>query len=207
MYIQITTRCNMECAHCCYACTTDGEDMSFRVFKEAIAMDNEAVAIGGGEPTVHPQFEKFLLYAIAHVDSVWIATNGKKKALALLLAKLARSGIISAALSQDDYHEPISAEVVQAFQRATRSFTMPNDNDCREIRNVTGKEAKAGRCTWGDDTCCCEDRVITPNGDMYWCGCPDAPKLGNIMTGLVIPKDYNSDCHRAERRIEDAENG
>ena len=34
MYIELTTRCNMKCAHCISACTTKGVDLPFHMFRE-----------------------------------------------------------------------------------------------------------------------------------------------------------------------------
>lgn len=52
MYLQITTRCNMHCDHCCYRCEETGEDMSLEIFEKALSYDDETATIGGGEPTV-----------------------------------------------------------------------------------------------------------------------------------------------------------
>ncbi len=59
MYIQITTRCNMSCEHCCYSCTHEGEDMSLETFRNCLGFD-EYNTLGGGEPTIHPLFWQFL---------------------------------------------------------------------------------------------------------------------------------------------------
>ena len=80
MHIMTTLRCNMRCDHCCYACETEGPDMSFMTFKAAVELSvkmNERVALAGGEPTVHPKFWKMLEYALARSDDVFVQTNGK----------------------------------------------------------------------------------------------------------------------------------
>lgn len=85
MYIQVTTRCNMRCIHCLYACGPRGKDMSFETFKLAVDCayeHQEDVTIGGGEPTLHPQILDMVAYActygyhrMAH-ESVTLITNG-----------------------------------------------------------------------------------------------------------------------------------
>jgi len=67
MYLQITTRCNMHCDHCGFACTNQGEDMSLSTFEQAldIAADDSNIDIGGGEPTIHPHFWKMLGLSLA----------------------------------------------------------------------------------------------------------------------------------------------
>ena len=75
MYIQITTRCNMECEHCCMSATAKGEDMSIGTFKNALEYD-EYITIGGGEPTLHPKFWEMMGLALGFGEYVWLATNG-----------------------------------------------------------------------------------------------------------------------------------
>lgn len=74
MYLQITSRCNMLCRHCGFACTARGHDMSPEHFHKAIALAAEYeqhVTIGGGEPTLHPHCKEFMQHAqweLAHVS-------------------------------------------------------------------------------------------------------------------------------------------
>jgi MoaA/NifB/PqqE/SkfB family radical SAM enzyme len=171
MYIQVTNRCNMSCEHCGMNCTAKGEDMSFDTFKACLKHDDH-ITIGGGEPTVHPQFEKFLFYALAHCESVFIITNGKLTDKALAIAKLndmdSDGYTFAAELSQDTYHDPIDPQVVDAF------------GSC--IRDTSDRPIMAGRCDWGDeDICICEEMFVLPNGDVHQCGCGDSPKVGTVF--------------------------
>ena len=194
MYIQITTKCNMECAHCCYSCTKTGEDMSIETFRKCLENGDECISIGGGEPTIHPRFSDFLLMAIGGCEYVWLATNGKETEIALVLAKLAKNGIIGCDLSQDDYHECIDDLVIDAFmegkQRSREYINSGQSRDMRGIRNVNAKEINQGRCDFGaDDGCVCEDFFVRPNGDVYQCGCTDSPKIGNVNEGFETAVD------------------
>jgi len=194
MYIQITTRCNMHCAHCGMSCTAQGEDMSLQTFRQALEYSEDTVAIGGGEPTIHPLFWQFLGEAMACCEDVWLATNGKMTETALALAGLAKRGIIGCDLSQDDYHEPVDPRVVEAFtvdqKRAYNSTTC----DQRGIRNVMGHEVKAGRCDFGEEGCICPDLFVKPDGQVYLCGCEDAPCIGSVLDGFNVPEDYSGEC-------------
>lgn len=209
MYFQITTRCNMTCAHCCYSCTAKGENMSLKVFK--MAMKNigyDHISIGGGEPTLHPKFLEILIYAIAEMEYVWIATNGSKKKHALLLAKLAKQGVISAVLSQDGYHDPIPRKVIDAFiinknnLQNTWRMVKEDAEDGRGIRTVT-QISKSGRAEengiYDNCDCPCDTVMVKPNGDINWCGCVGAKKIGDYKTGIT-DKEYeqNSDheCYK-----------
>lgn len=180
----------MKCAHCCYSCTAKGEDMAFKTFKTAVDISSdfgEGVSLGGGEPTLHPEFWQFLGYALSKDDGeahLWLATNGKRKADAIALARLAQTGAFGVALSQDEWHEPIDPAVVRAFTRTqNHSYPDPHPNDFREIRTVR-EPFKAGRCRVGPRRCVCPELVVNPDGAVLQCGCTDSPKLGHIRGGV-----------------------
>jgi len=219
MYIQITTRCNMSCEHCCYACTAEGEDMSPEVYQAALARAEEygaVIAIGGGEPTLHPEFWNFLIDAItADVEDVWMATNGSITKTALKLAKLARKGVLGVALSQDYYHDPIDWEVIQAFKRDDDSAIFASDrdyNDLREIRDVTeqnpyrARQPGEGLAPFRNpedggarENCPCSEIIVKPNGDVHLCGCVDSPKIGDVFNGWEVPENVDGciyDCYQ-----------
>jgi MoaA/NifB/PqqE/SkfB family radical SAM enzyme len=202
MYIQITSRCNMSCEHCCNACTTEGEDMTPEVFAKALELsieEDSQIELGGGEPTLHPHFWNFLIDSIASdARWVWLATNGSITKTALKLANLARKGVIGCALSQDYYHDSIDDKVVKAFTRSdsnARGSEAPTDG--REIRDViAGHRSYDGK--WiepilspfrnpedgGDPTHCpCPSVYIKPNGDIHACGCKNSPKIGDVFNG------------------------
>lgn len=199
MYIQITTRCNMTCAHCCYGCTAQGEDMTMRVFKAAVAMDT-SVSIGGGEPTLHPRFWQMLRHCLASpdVEYVWLATNGGKTEDALALARLAKHGVIGVDLSRDPWHAPIDPRVVKAFTREKQhGYSDRDHNDHRAIRTVTSL-IEAGRCDFGDPGCPCSERLVEPSGRIRFCGCADAPVIGHVLTGIseeFVDGEFG-ECHR-----------
>jgi organic radical activating enzyme len=191
MYIQITTRCNMHCEHCCSSCTEEGEDMSMEVLKKAIEISSgNQICIGGGEPTLHPRFKEMLLDTIAASDEdvrMWIAINGSNKELSLLLAKLSCHGVISAALSYDDFHdiELVDDEVLGAFENLVL-------NHKAEIRKATllrpigrarvNQESLEDRGWNFEDGCICPDFSIKPDGRVFQCGCEDSPCIGDVWT-------------------------
>lgn len=176
MYIQITTRCNMECEHCCYSCTAQGEDMSIETFKNALKFDSECVSIGGGEPTVHPKFWEFIGYALGNCEYVWLATNGKIRETALSLAKLNKKEVLTCELSQDEYHEPIDLDVVKAFEKSIRDITHGGTTFPMfegRAKDIIDKE-------YATPGCVCESIFVCPNGDVKPCGCADSPIVGNV---------------------------
>lgn len=81
MYLQITTKCNMRCEHCCYSCTQYGRHGFLYQIIDNIAFAREwtdSISIGGGEPTLHPDFFEILNYCLNDFDYVWMATNGSQ---------------------------------------------------------------------------------------------------------------------------------
>lgn len=99
MYLQITTKCNMSCSHCCYSCTKYGRHGTKNQIIDNIAFARDytdIITIGGGEPTLHPDFFDILKYCLNDFDSVWMATNGSQTDSMYRLANI---------INQEDYPE------------------------------------------------------------------------------------------------------
>lgn len=81
-YLQITTKCNMFCNHCCYSCGKWGKHGDYETIKDAIDFaareDNCTISIGGGEPTLHPHFFDILKRCLSEFDYLCLATNGSQ---------------------------------------------------------------------------------------------------------------------------------
>jgi len=208
VYLQITTRCNMRCGHCCFSCAPGaGEDMPHRVFAAALRLAanyGEYICLGGGEPTVHPQFERFLLEAIAMSDSElspFVATNGKRRMRALMIARLAKAGAITGVLSLDEWHEPISCDVIEAFGNNVRTIVDPF---------LVGRYLETSGLDRADEPpesmrlrCVCDECFVVPNGTIYQCGCADAPVIGHVDTGIEEPyESVLAMCHRSKEFAE-----
>ena len=85
MMIKITEHCSMGCTHCMNNATPNNKHMDFDTFKKAIDFQRKYggpfVLITGGEPTEHPEFERFLGYALTYLKSfnnvlITVTTNG-----------------------------------------------------------------------------------------------------------------------------------
>ena len=174
--------------------TAHGEDMSLEVFRAALELartHDSHVALGGGEPTLHPQFELMLVEAMAasaDLDgNVFIVTNGSIKRRALLLAKLKKADVVDAWLSQDEYHDPIDEEVIEAFTKlnAIRDVTKGGTRDPQPVGRAI--ELLGWEPTDRDETyCACDDWLVKPNGDVMQCGCDDSPSIGNVFDGIEV---------------------
>ena len=205
MYLQITTKCNMTCEHCCFACGAKGDTMTIKTAEKALKLAREYVmtlTIGGGEPTLHPQFFEILGLSLSYCcDDIrpHVITNGKVKERALRLGQMGRAEILSVELSQTDFHDPISEEVLAFYKRRI------GNTGVREIQS--DRIIATGRAEdWGQiQGCACTAVRITPTGTMHFCGCLEAPVLGNVHdknAGEILEKimedraDYEADCFK-----------
>jgi len=199
MYIQITTRCNMECDHCGMNCTAEGEDMSFKTFRKALDLSEGAyMTLGGGEPTIHPDFKLFLIEAIASdAEGVHIITNGKHKRNAKLIANLIRKEVIDGGLSQDYFHNSIDDETIQFFTDANAIHDTSNGGMRNPINAGRAKEFYDEEELLQE--CICNGYFIKPNGDVHLCGCEDSLCIGNINDeGFELPYVENEEFQDCE---------
>ncbi len=78
--LQITTRCNLFCPHCYVNSSASGQDASLeditKVFDQAQEAGVFEIALGGGEPTLHPHFETILKECDRRHIVPNLATNG-----------------------------------------------------------------------------------------------------------------------------------
>jgi sulfatase maturation enzyme AslB (radical SAM superfamily) len=215
MYLQLTTRCNMTCAHCCFAATTRGDVMDRATYVDALCLARETgdhVTLGGGEPTVHPEFFAFLDLAIEMFDKgefemePLVVTNGKRTAHAKkLLRYIEEERSVYVDLSLDEWHDPINPEVRAEFMALQRRRLNAWGSTRREVvrggtrtANTIVSVGRAKTNGLGTSTvfgyesrCCCETPVVDPKGDLYSCGCKHI-KLGTIWTPGVLD-GYQSD--------------
>lgn len=198
MYIQITTRCNMACGHCCFACRPGaGVDMTRETFVAACKLARnygQHIALGGGEPTIHPLFWEFLGVAMKYHEGhdecpIFLATNGSMTEDALALCNMAKAGVVQAVLSVDDWHDPIDEKVIRAFQKlrdlyireAIRSVSDPMPQGSAYQNDLFSVE-RGFRC-------CCNEVLIAPDGCIYACGCKKT-QLGTVFDPQ-IPSDHD----------------
>jgi hypothetical protein len=220
MYIQITSKCNMTCKHCCFSATKKGHDMDEAVFKWALNLAEsrgDQVVLGGGEPTLHPQFLDYLWLAMRRLISVSrdlgapavsVITNGSQTSIALELANMAAEGYIAADVSRDEWHAPIDRAVYAAFDRPKRdpwyssSGERAQNRDYRAIRTVTHilPVGRAKRNGLGSDrpACVCEEAFVDPKGVVWECGCKEH-ELGRFGGAVYWPEESDVCTHERRR--------
>lgn len=210
-YLQITTKCNMHCPHCCFSCTNKGKHMSLDVFQAAVKLayewDSEFIYIGGGEPTLHPKFfpmlEFLLRYKNYGFDNIEMTTNGSvtktmKRLFRILHGEDRRiyfAKRLSLAVSLDIYHDPIDPEIEQMVRKAVeirRRHTGDLVNDypyvyiksfSKDAEVVSAGRAKVNNLN-SNNSCACDSMFVKPSGNIHFCGCENSPIIGNVFNGI-----------------------
>jgi mycofactocin radical SAM maturase len=123
---ELTYACNLECAHCLSSSgRRDSRELSTEqcesVIDELQRMQVFYVNIGGGEPTIRPDFWHLLQYAVDHQVGVKFSTNGSRLTpeRAAFLASPACGGYVDVQVSLDG----ATAEV-NDYVRGPGSFDM-----------------------------------------------------------------------------------
>lgn len=227
MYVQITTKCNMKCQHCCYSCRPGfGSHMTKEIFLQALNVlsdyGSEYVSLGGGEPTLHPNFLEFLKISLRQDFSVWLATNGSQKKTMVRLAQILDENDfdeddpiildspdkLAVALSTDYYHDrsKVSDWVYDYWtKRSERHGFYGHSSRGFETRNVNrvikaGRAKRTGHYT-DEKGCVCSDCVIKPDGTIMGCGCDKAPKFGTVYKP-EIPEGWRlGECSFSDENI------
>jgi hypothetical protein len=196
--------------------------MSFSLFKkifdkwgDLFSSSNKYIPLGGGEPTIHPNFWEMLCSSM-YYGIPWLATNGKNTDSMIILERLARIGKIAVALSLDKWHDKIDKKVVDLFKKDMvesekyKGFWYPvggrNGADRREIRGWN-EPYYGGR--WKNKTitkCTCRTVRVNPEGMIYLCGCvmsdiEACPLIGTVDDGIYEKFKYvdlvnSSHCYR-----------
>jgi 7,8-dihydro-6-hydroxymethylpterin dimethyltransferase len=81
--VELTSSCNLSCPMCYASSGPGGQHVSYedccRAIDRLVEVEGrpEVLQLSGGEPTIHPDFQRILAYAIAQpIDYVMINTNG-----------------------------------------------------------------------------------------------------------------------------------
>lgn len=202
MYLQITNKCNMRCAHCCNSCGPRGKHAKTETMIDAMKLGQETgeyYTIGGGEPTLHPDFLTILIHGIALQEDMGphVITNGTNKNISLLLAKLAKKEVIGAELSWDDWHDSsmVDNKVFEAFEKmkALRDIKRPIPIG-RAAKTGVGEEYRKYECV-------CDDILIDIKGRIWACGCKKE-QFGTVKNPKIPNEYYERDnkCSNYEKR-------
>lgn len=167
LYIEVTRRCNLKCAHCMRGQAQDidlsKEDVDL-FFEKLNGGTIERLIFGGGEPTLNPEIIAYIIDKIIRenidVINVGMITNGQvySKEIAeafnhidLYLKKILHlfhpyiSGRVVIAFSTDKYHDKICDRVREAYANCCKWISISD-------YNVPDKKIlKTGRATFGKE--------------------------------------------------------
>jgi len=127
---ELTYACNLACVHCLSSSgRRDPRELSTaeaeRVIDELQAMQVFYVNVGGGEPTVRPDFWHLLDYAVAHQVGVKFSTNGIKLDRARA-QRLAATDYVDVQISLDGATAEVNDAVRGAGSYATATRALAN---------------------------------------------------------------------------------
>lgn len=160
--------------------------MSMDVFAKACDLSDArdlGIFLGGGEPTLHPEFERMLGAAILRTDSEGvesgIITNGSNEQITMGLLRAQKTNVLGenfyVGVSLDEWHDR------SMVSDAVLEFLDKHPGHVRATQQqhivLVGRGVEFGN----EQSCICESLFVTPEGVVRQCGCPDAPILGDVM--------------------------
>jgi len=169
--------------------------MSLAIFKKVLQLSDgtSCLNLGGGEPTIHPQFWEFLDLAIASNHSkVWMATNGKRTKITKKLMDLHVDGVIDMQVSRDAWHDPINPEIFDLCREKGISE--------RRVHLISDNGSATKNSVWNTRDCHCASCHVDMFGDVTPCACDNAPKIFNV-NDKDITKDAFSCVLNMSKRL------
>jgi MoaA/NifB/PqqE/SkfB family radical SAM enzyme len=175
----------------------------------ALEMGEEAIALGGGEPTLHPLFFDFVSQILREDCYLWLATNGTITESMLRLAAIMDDNDwehlmdygdeeemdhisnpdkkLSVALSNDWAHKSQAKQPTERVMSLwEKRFELRDVFKSRGGASAQGRAKKTG-AGWGSH-CVCNWLMVKPNGDIKPCGCTRSPVIGNVNNGGLTEK-------------------
>jgi hypothetical protein len=143
---------------------------------------------------LHEDFEKILCFAMMASKEEemrpFIVTNGTHVERSRLLHGLTVGKMVSAHLSYDQYHDMdmVDSDIFELFYNDDLLWGKGTRGPGTVHASGRGKHIKGAV-----DECPCSTMFVKPNGDIYHCGCDDAPKIGDVFNGV---SEAPCDCHK-----------
>lgn len=158
------------------------------------------ITVGGGEPTLHPQFPEILTAArLANTSgtAITVKTNGTNEKWSLWLARMDQR-VVTAVLSADQFHN--LGAVPESVQREFKLLEIArNGGKPIKWRRITvianqGRAKDNGLSTRPELRVCLGSPGaglhVFPDGRIYGCTCDDAPFFGRVQGIHNIPSGW-----------------
>ncbi|MFQ6079509.1 MAG: radical SAM/SPASM domain-containing protein, partial [Thermodesulfobacteriota bacterium] len=135
IHFSVTGRCDQGCTGCFYSARPGsdaiGEDVPWPLFEKVILEAQKAkvfqIALGGGEPLLHPSIVDMIRLARAHRLIPNLTTNGNRLTRDLAVA-LKEAGLGQIQISLNGAREAVNAETRPNFHQAVGALEI-----CREV--------------------------------------------------------------------------
>jgi radical SAM protein with 4Fe4S-binding SPASM domain len=144
--IEITSRCNFKCKHCCNDSGTINEknltEIEIKnIIDQMVEMKVDRLSLTGGEPFCDPNLFKYLEYSKDKFSAIAIATNGYL-ITEEIVTKLQNHGVKKIVLSIDgtkDYHNAFRG-MKDAFEHAIEATRILTENGMEvKVRSIVTK--------------------------------------------------------------------
>ena len=126
MLIQITNHCTLNCPHCLQCSSENGHHMSEEVFRKALEFGKWSGCwrynISGGEPTEHPDFERFIDLLSAYVEDIQMPIPGFPSITIESNGEWARSVPKTNAVKRVLKHRRLEAFQVSSFKGLYKNY-------------------------------------------------------------------------------------
>lgn len=219
LYLQLTNKCDQQCAHCAFNCgpwNSDfmQEDVVNACFKLLDSNYFREVTLGGGEPSLHPSVIDLVMrlnrdYPSIHVGMV---TNGTGDITVLKeLIRFSEFGNLSIRVSTDRYHKPPNIEVVELIKTfPLKAYLSHPDHTWKPVPMGRGQKLVDRNA---DSTYCGETGItVSATGAFYPCCCGLSYEAKNRMRvqDVVIDRlcieaatQYAPHCLESSKRYEE----
>ncbi len=167
-------------------------------FLRSIALEKHLrlnITMGGGEPTIHPNFLEFLMMLEARqkrlkqISKIEVITNGKyRPAVMELLRRAAGNTHIRAGISRDPWHEPIDPEMIELWKKESLKHENIHFRTDGIIRLNNRGRAETMENIERIEACSSNELFITPEGHLFACSCKKH-SFGTVFTPR-IPEEY-----------------
>ena len=196
MYLELTNACNMRCEHCCMNAVKHtgraARYMSREVIEAAYKLASEFgedITLGGGEPTLHPDFAFALGIAMLHAGDLGVLciTNGSNAHITERMLHLSDpEGMFHCEVSEDWFHDRTLVED-RIYLLATKKKMIRNTS-----RHVIAQGR--GRNLSEEIACVCQTAHVSWDGTVHLCGCRrKKDRLGNVLTDFDLIVDKIND--------------
>ena len=207
----------MRCPHCCFNCTEKGDDIDYKKVLKIAEHNVRIATVGGGEPTLHPQFRKIVEGFIELRLVIGVVTNGSNAKETRWLIKKAEENKLIVALSWDQYHDAslvdpkIKRFFLENYGTGSQSKIQLKPEPWMSHHHWLmkfGRGKKLKEAASVGSKCLCEEFFVKPDAKIYYCGCPGSDVVGDengFFDDSAVRSSFFGTCYKM--RYDDKKTG